>query len=161
MPPRGQREGDELGDQDDGQPAEHRPGDPVVAERAGRQRHQACAERGEAEHQGVEPLAYESPDLGHLAGRVDLLDLRWVAPLPEADLVRHATAYPRVVVVDETRRSGGVSEGVVSALVDAGYPGRISRVTSQDSVIPLGPGAAAVLLSEDEIAAALQEEQRG
>jgi 2-oxoisovalerate dehydrogenase E1 component len=101
------------------------------------------------------------PDLAHLAGRVDVLDLRWIAPLPEADLVRHATAYPRVVVVDETRRSGGVSEGVVSALVDAGYPGRISRVTGQDSVIPLGPGASAVLLSEDEIAAALQEEQRG
>lgn len=101
------------------------------------------------------------PDLAHLAGRVDVLDLRWIAPLPEADLVRHATAYPRVVVVDETRRSGGVSEGVVAALVDGGYAGRIRRVTSQDSVIPLGPGAAAVLLSEDEIAAALQEEQRG
>ncbi|WP_238695386.1 thiamine pyrophosphate-dependent enzyme [Ornithinimicrobium flavum] len=103
--------------------------------------------------------ALRRPELASLAGRVDVLDLRWIAPLPEADLVRHAAAYPRVVVVDETRRSGGVSEGVVSVLVDAGYPGRISRVTSEDSVIPLGPGAAAVLLSEDRIAAALEEEQ--
>ena len=59
-----------------------------------------------------------------------------------------AAGFDRVLVVDETRRSGGVSESVVAALVDGGYTGRIGRVTSADSFIPLGPAADHVLLSE-------------
>ena len=57
----------------------------------------------------------------------------------------------RVLVVDETRASGGVSEGVLSALIDGGYHGRMARVTSKDSFIPLGDAANLVLLSEQEI----------
>ena len=53
-----------------------------------------------------------------------------------------------VLVADETRRSGGVGEGVVTALVDAGFTGRIARVTSEDSFVPLGDAARTVLLSE-------------
>ncbi len=83
-----------------------------------------------------------------------VLDLRWVAPLPVADLLREAVATGRVLVVDETRRSGGVSEGVVTALVDAQFQGRVARVTSADSYIPLGDAARHVLLSEPEIEAA-------
>jgi 2-oxoisovalerate dehydrogenase E1 component len=80
-----------------------------------------------------------------------VVDLRWLAPLPADDVLREARATGRVLVVDETRRSGGVSEGVVTALVDAGYQGRIARVTSEDSFIPLGPAANAVLLDEATI----------
>jgi 2-oxoisovalerate dehydrogenase E1 component len=82
---------------------------------------------------------------------VRVVDLRWLAPLPAGDVLREAEATGRVLVVDETRRSGGVSEGVVTALVDAGYQGRISRVTSEDSFVPLGPAANAVLLDEATI----------
>jgi 2-oxoisovalerate dehydrogenase E1 component len=57
-------------------------------------------------------------------------------------------------VVDETRRSGGVGEGVLAALVDAGFTGRMARVTSKDSFIPLGAAAKLVLLSEAEVEAA-------
>ena len=42
---------------------------------------------------------------------------------PVDDLLREADATGRVLVVDETRRTGGVSEGVVAALVDAGFDG--------------------------------------
>ena len=83
--------------------------------------------------------------------RARVLDLRWLAPLPVEDLLREARATGRVLVVDETRRTGGVSEGVVTALVDAGYDGRIARVASKDSFIPLGDAANLVLLSEEEI----------
>ncbi len=89
-----------------------------------------------------------------LAGRgigVRVVDLRWLAPLPVGDVLREAEATGRVLVVDETRRAGGVSEGVVTALVDAGYQGRVSRVTSEDSFVPLGPAANAVLLDEPTI----------
>jgi 2-oxoisovalerate dehydrogenase E1 component len=56
-----------------------------------------------------------------------------------------------VLIVDETRHTGGVSEGVVTALVDAGYRGVIARVTSEDSFVPLGRAADAVLLDEPTI----------
>ena len=73
---------------------------------------------------------------------------------------RRSTAVARefaaVLVVDETRRSGGVSEGVVAALVDGGYDGRLARVTSADSFIPLGPAAETVLLGEDDIVNAVR-----
>jgi 2-oxoisovalerate dehydrogenase E1 component len=39
----------------------------------------------------------------------------------------------------------------VTALVDAGYRGLIRRVTSEDSFVPLGPAASAVLLDEPSI----------
>jgi 2-oxoisovalerate dehydrogenase E1 component len=83
-----------------------------------------------------------------------VVDLRWLAPLPVDDVLREAEVTGRVLVVDETRRTGGISEGVLAALVDAGYPGRMARVASKDSIIPLGDAAQLVLLSEDEIEAA-------
>ena len=56
-----------------------------------------------------------------------------------------------------TRRGvpGGVSEGVVTALVEGGYGGSIARITAEDSFIPLGPAAAHVVLTEDDVVAAL------
>jgi 2-oxoisovalerate dehydrogenase E1 component len=86
-----------------------------------------------------------------------VVDLRWLAPLPVEDLVREARATGRVLVVDETRRTGGVSEGVLAALVDAGFEGRMARVASKDSFVPLGDAARLVLVSEDEIEAAALE----
>jgi 2-oxoisovalerate dehydrogenase E1 component len=86
-----------------------------------------------------------------------VLDLRWLAPLPVEDLLREASATGRVLVADETRRTGGVAEGVISALSDAGFTGRVRRVASEDSFIPLGDAAAAVLLSEAAIEAAAWE----
>ncbi|KRC64605.1 MFS transporter [Aeromicrobium sp. Root236] len=77
-----------------------------------------------------------------------VLDLQWLSPLPHEELLRTAAGFDRVVVVDETRRSGGVSESIITALVDGGHTGRIVRVTSADSFIPLGPAANHVLLSE-------------
>jgi 2-oxoisovalerate dehydrogenase E1 component len=82
---------------------------------------------------------------------VRVFDLRWLAPLPAEQLFREASLTGRVLVVDETRQSGGVSEGVIAALTDAGYRGTMARVTSADSYIPLGDAAAHVLLSEAEI----------
>ncbi|WP_433165499.1 thiamine pyrophosphate-dependent enzyme [Kribbella sp. CA-247076] len=88
---------------------------------------------------------------------VRVLDLRWLAPLPVDDLLREATATGKVLVVDETRRSGGVSEGVLATLIDYGYAGRLARVASHDSYVPLGAAAHHVLVSEREIETAARE----
>jgi 2-oxoisovalerate dehydrogenase E1 component len=88
---------------------------------------------------------------------VRVVDLRWVCPMPVDDIVREANATQRTLVVDETRRSGGVGEGIVAELIDAGYTGALARVTSKDSFVPLGDAAKLVLLSEAEIEAAADE----
>ncbi|GIE96694.1 thiamine pyrophosphate-dependent enzyme [Paractinoplanes rishiriensis] len=80
-----------------------------------------------------------------------VVDLRWLSPLPAADLVREAAATGRVLIVDETRRSGGVGEGILAALVDGGFVGAARRIASADSLIPLGPAAQHVLVGEDAI----------
>ena len=82
---------------------------------------------------------------------VRVVDLRWLCPLPAADVVREAGATGRVLIVDETRRSGGVGEGVLAALVDAGYVGAVRRVSAVDSYIPLGNAAKHLLVSEEMI----------
>jgi 2-oxoisovalerate dehydrogenase E1 component len=83
-----------------------------------------------------------------------VVDLRWLAPLPVDDMIREASATGRVLIVDETRATGGVGEGVLAELLEHGYTGAVERVASKDSFIPLGDAALEVLLSEDTIEAA-------
>lgn len=85
---------------------------------------------------------------------IRVVDLRWIAPLPMEDVLREAQATGKVLIVDETRKSGGVSEALIAGLVDAGFVGRMARVNSLDSFIPLGPAADHVLLNEAQIEAA-------
>jgi 2-oxoisovalerate dehydrogenase E1 component len=80
-----------------------------------------------------------------------VLDLRWLAPLPAADVIAAAHRTGRVLVVDETRHAGGVGEGVITALVEGGFAGPMARVASADSFVPLGAAAQHVLLDEREI----------
>jgi 2-oxoisovalerate dehydrogenase E1 component len=80
-----------------------------------------------------------------------VVDLRWLAPLPTEDILREARATGRVLIADETRRTAGVSEGVLAVLADDRFGGWVTRVTSQDSFVPLGDAADAVLLSQEDI----------
>ncbi|GAB4211879.1 MAG: thiamine pyrophosphate-dependent enzyme [Sandaracinaceae bacterium] len=84
----------------------------------------------------------------------DVVDLRWLAPLPIDDVLAHAERTGRVLVVDETRRTGGIAETVLAALLDRGFEGPLGRVASHDSFIPLGDAARAVLLDEPTLEAA-------
>jgi 2-oxoisovalerate dehydrogenase E1 component len=89
-----------------------------------------------------------------------VLDLRWLVPLPVDELLGHAGDVGRVVVVDETRRQGGVGEGVVASLVEGGFIGPIARVSARDSFVPIGDAATLVLVSEDDIADAVRAIRR-
>jgi 2-oxoisovalerate dehydrogenase E1 component len=86
-----------------------------------------------------------------------VLDLRWLAPLPLDDLFREAGVTGAVLVADETRHSGGAGEGIITALVQAGFSGRLGRVASYDSFVPLGEAANTVLLGEAAIEAAARD----
>jgi 2-oxoisovalerate dehydrogenase E1 component len=80
-----------------------------------------------------------------------VFDLRWLAPLPIEQVLAHANQTDRVLIVDETRHSGGVGEGVVTGLVEGGYTGAIERVAALDSFVPLGDAANLVLVSQEQI----------
>jgi 2-oxoisovalerate dehydrogenase E1 component len=82
----------------------------------------------------------------------EVMDLRWLAPLPEEALHERAKAIGRVVIVDEGRRTGSLSEGLICGLVEAGLGHLpISRVVGADALIPLGDAWEHVLPSQEEI----------
>jgi 2-oxoisovalerate dehydrogenase E1 component len=83
--------------------------------------------------------------------KVRVLDLRWLNPLPAAWVGEHATKCKRVLVVDEGRRTGGIGEALVTAVVEHAPKARIARVAGEDTYIPLGPAAKLVLPSEESI----------
>ncbi|HVY26822.1 MAG TPA: thiamine pyrophosphate-dependent enzyme [Polyangiaceae bacterium] len=80
-----------------------------------------------------------------------VLDLRWLVPLPWEDIVREAQACGRVLVVDESRHSGNVSEALLAGLVERAHDLPLARVTAADCFVPLGDAAELVLVSEAEI----------
>ncbi|NYZ64190.1 thiamine pyrophosphate-dependent enzyme [Luteimonas deserti] len=83
---------------------------------------------------------------------VRVLDLRWLLPLNETEIARHAAACARVVVVDEGRRSAGVGEGIVTAIVEAGLGARpLRRVVGADTYTPLAGAALLVIPCESDI----------
>ncbi|MFN3938726.1 MAG: thiamine pyrophosphate-dependent enzyme [Gemmobacter sp.] len=82
-----------------------------------------------------------------------VVDLRWLAPLPEAAMVAAVADCAAVLVVDECRRSGGPSEALVTSLHGAGVR-RIGRLAAEDSFIATGPAYAATLPSRAGIVGA-------
>jgi 2-oxoisovalerate dehydrogenase E1 component len=92
--------------------------------------------------------------LAHVGINCRTVDLRWLAPLPVDDIIRESNATGKALIVDETRTTGGVGEGVLAVLLEHGFSGTVDRVASHDSFIPLGDAALEVLLSEDAIEAA-------
>ncbi|HUN82448.1 MAG TPA: thiamine pyrophosphate-dependent enzyme [Phycisphaerae bacterium] len=87
---------------------------------------------------------------------VRVVDLRWLSPLNTDAISQHAGQCGAIVVVDEGRRSGGVGEGIMTALIESGLGGKkIRRIVGDDTYIPLGPAANLVLPSEEAIEAAI------
>jgi len=48
-----------------------------------------------------------------------VIDLRWIVPLPIGEVLAHAGAVGKLLVVDECRRSGNVSEALAAAILDS------------------------------------------
>ncbi|HWL95155.1 MAG TPA: thiamine pyrophosphate-dependent enzyme [Phycisphaerae bacterium] len=81
-----------------------------------------------------------------------IVDIRWLAPIDHDAIARHAEECGRVLIVDEGRKSGGVSEALAMGLVERlDPPPVIRRVVGDDTYIPLGPAANFVLPGEDDV----------
>ena len=89
--------------------------------------------------------------------QVRIVDIRWLVPLPEQEILQAAASCKHILIVDEGRRSGSISEALRTLLLEAGVTAPVTRLTGADSFIPLGDAARLVLPGKDEIiAAALQ-----
>lgn len=85
-----------------------------------------------------------------------VIDMRWIAPLPEKALLDATRGCKSVLIVDECRRTGGQAEGLMALFVErAEMP--VSRLTAEDSFIATGPAYAATMPSRDSIVAAAKE----
>ncbi len=83
---------------------------------------------------------------------VKLIDLRWLAPLNTQTLIREIKGKSKVLIVDECRRTGSLSEQIVTCLVENMSPlPTIKRLTAEDSFIPLGQAWEFILPSSDKI----------
>jgi 2-oxoisovalerate dehydrogenase E1 component len=84
--------------------------------------------------------------------RAEVLDLRWLNPLPFDAVARAALGKRAVLVVDECRRTGGgIAEAVVADLAERGTTARLRSVRATDTFVPLGPAANLVLVQTADI----------
>jgi 2-oxoisovalerate dehydrogenase E1 component len=87
---------------------------------------------------------------------VKVVDLRWIAPVEADRLAREVGTCKNVLVVEECRKTGSMSEFLVSALVEKmpelglAIP-KIKVVAADDCFIPLGRASAAGLPKKEEI----------
>jgi 2-oxoisovalerate dehydrogenase E1 component len=81
-----------------------------------------------------------------------IIDLRWLAPLDEEGLARAVSGVKGVLIVDECRRSGSVSEALMALFVEKcqDVP-LLRRITADDSFIPLGKAYNVLLPSQESI----------
>jgi 2-oxoisovalerate dehydrogenase E1 component len=79
-----------------------------------------------------------------------VIDLRWLAPLDENAIVKAIGNIKNVLIVDECRQTGSISEALITLLVehDKDFSKRkVERLTAHDSFIPLGAASYQVLPS--------------
>lgn len=83
-----------------------------------------------------------------------VVDVRWLNPLNEDFLTTQALATRRVLVVDESRRTGGLGEAILALLCErCGSDVTARRLNALDTYVPLGPAANCVLPAEPDIVA--------
>ncbi|UWQ28866.1 alpha-ketoacid dehydrogenase subunit alpha/beta [Leisingera sp. M523] len=82
-----------------------------------------------------------------------IVDLRWLAPLPEAALLEAVKDCRHVLVVDECRITGSLSEALMALFAEQG-DAPTARVAASDCFIATGPAYGATLPSKESIVAA-------
>lgn len=84
--------------------------------------------------------------------QVKVVDLRWLKPLPEKSFLQELRGYDKVLIVDECRKTGSLSEELVSSIYSTmGTQVFVERVVGCDSYIPLGKAANTVIPSCEDI----------
>lgn len=84
--------------------------------------------------------------------KLRIIDLRWLAPLNETAILKALKPCKHILIVDECRRSGSISEALMSMVMENMSPmPKTERLTADDCFIPLGKAYAVTLPSKDSI----------
>ncbi len=84
-----------------------------------------------------------------------VIDLNWLSPLPERAMLAAAEGCRHVLIVDETRASGGIADALMTIFTEQDRENRpLARISARDSFIPTGPAYAATMPSAEQIIAA-------
>jgi 2-oxoisovalerate dehydrogenase E1 component len=83
--------------------------------------------------------------------KLRIVDLRWLHPLHLEAILAAAAPCAKILIVDEARRSGSLSERLMTIFAENGRGNDTSRITAEDCFIPLGPAAELVLPSKASI----------
>jgi len=89
--------------------------------------------------------------------RVQVLDIRWIKPLPLDAIEKAASGSKAVLAVDEGRPGGSIGETVLAHLAQHCPEPSLRLVTAEDTYIPLAGAAEVVMVSEDQILKAASE----
>ncbi|WP_372571930.1 thiamine pyrophosphate-dependent enzyme [Ruegeria jejuensis] len=82
-----------------------------------------------------------------------VIDLRWIAPLPVAGILAALEGAQKVLIVDECRQTGSLSEALMALLQEQTTLPH-ARLAAEDSFIATGPAYAATMPSRASIAEA-------
>lgn len=85
-----------------------------------------------------------------------VVDMRWIAPVPDAALRQATKDADGILIIDECRRTGGQAEALMAMFAEDGR-NRVARLTAEDSFISTGPSYGATLPSRDSIVAAARD----
>jgi len=81
-----------------------------------------------------------------------LLDLRWLAPLNMQAIITAIKPFKKILIVDEGRKTGSISETIIANLNDHLSPlPPIARITAEDSFVPLGNAWQYIMPSVEQI----------
>lgn len=87
--------------------------------------------------------------LAEMGIHLTVVDLRWLAPLNEQGILDAIADFDKVLVVDECRRTGSISEAICTIIIEANQANNqsivLDRITAEDSFIPLGSASYEVL----------------
>lgn len=93
--------------------------------------------------------------------KIRLIDMRWLAPLPEVEILEAVSPCANILIVDECRKTGSQSEALMTLLLErSGHAPGLKRITADDSFIPLGKAATVTLPACDDIVQAALEISR-
>ena len=93
------------------------------------------------------------PRLAAAGIKTRIVDMRWLSPLPADALIAATKGCRHILIVDETRQSGGVAEALMALFTErCDVP--TARLTAKDSFIATGPAYAVTMPSAGDIVSA-------
>jgi len=78
-----------------------------------------------------------------------VVDLRWLSPLPQENLLKAMKGKKNILIVDECRKQGSHSEALMAIFAENGI--KATRLVAEDSFIATGPSFGATMPSRDSI----------